>query len=70
MSQPYSIHSSVVCFLTNYHSDSPYLKVRAAVSSVDDPLMPVNTFRVWFLGVLSVLLISGLNQMLDFRCMS
>jgi len=51
------------------HSESPYPEVRAAVSSVDDPLMPVNTFRMWFLGILFVLLTSGLNQVLGLRCM-
>jgi hypothetical protein len=56
-------------FLT-YHSESPYPEVRAAVSSVDDPLMPVNTFRMWFLGVLLVFLTSGLNQVFGMRCMS
>lgn len=28
-------------------SESPYPEVRAAVSSVDDPSMPVNTFRMY-----------------------
>lgn len=56
-------------FLTTCHSESPYPEVRAAVSSVDDPLMPVNTFRMWFLGVLFVLLTSGLNQVFAMRCM-
>ncbi|KAI6005109.1 OPT oligopeptide transporter [Pisolithus orientalis] len=32
------------------------------VSSVDDPTMPVNTFRMWFLGLSYAVLISGLNQ--------
>jgi hypothetical protein len=31
----------------DYHaSESPYPEVRAAVASIDDPLMPVNTFRM------------------------
>ena len=56
-------------FLTTCHSESPYPEVRAAVSSVDDPLMPVNTFRMWFLGILFVLITSGLNQVFAMRCM-
>ena len=32
--------------------------------------MPVNTFRMWFLGILFVLLTSGLNQVFAMRCMS
>jgi hypothetical protein len=31
---------------STYSSESPYPEVRAAVSSVDDPAMPVNTFRM------------------------
>jgi OPT family oligopeptide transporter len=58
------------CFLTTYLSESPYPEVQAAVSSVDDPSMPVNTFRMWFLGILFTLLISGLNQVFSMRCMS
>jgi hypothetical protein len=57
-------------FLTTYHSESPYPEVRASVSSVDDPLMPVNTFRMWFLGILLALLNSGFNQVFFLRCMS
>ena len=57
-------------FLTTYHSESPYPEVRASVSSVDDPLMPVNTFRMWFLGILFSLLTSGANQVLYMQCTS
>lgn len=28
-------------------SESPYAEVRAAVSNIDDPSMPVNTFRMY-----------------------
>ena len=31
---------------STYSSESPYPEVRAAVASVDDPTMPVNTFRM------------------------
>lgn len=34
-----------------YEEDSPYPEVRAAVSNMDDPLMPVNTVRMWILGL-------------------
>ena len=30
--------------------DSPFTEVRAAVSNIDDPTMPANTFCVWFIG--------------------
>lgn len=48
-------------------NDSIYPEVRAAVSNVDDIDMPVNTFRTWFLGLIFVILLSGLNQLLYFR---
>jgi len=43
--------------------------VRASVASVDDPNMPVNTFRMWFLGLLYTIFISALNQFFFMRCM-
>lgn len=33
---------------------SPFPAVRAVVPESDDPEMPVNTFRAWFLGIVSV----------------
>ena len=32
--------------------DSPFPEVRAAVSPVDDPFLPVNTVRFWAIGIL------------------
>lgn len=32
---------------------SPFPAVRAVVPETDDPEMPVNTFRAWFLGIVS-----------------
>ena len=45
-------------FITN----SPYAEVRASVANTDDPLLPVDTFRAWFLGLFFVGLFSALNQ--------
>ena len=61
---------STFSFLTKYCSELPYLEVQATVSSIDDPLMPVNTFHMWFLGVFFVLLTSGLNKVFSMWCMS
>lgn len=47
--------------------DSPYPEVRAAVSNTDDPSMPVNTFRMWFLGMFWATILSGVNQFFFFR---
>lgn len=35
---------------------SPFPAVRAVVPESDDPEMPVNTFRAWFLGIVSLAL--------------
>lgn len=47
--------------------DSPYPEVRSAVANTDDPDMPVNTFRAWFIGIIWAILIPGLNQFFFFR---
>ncbi|BGP20792.1 hypothetical protein JCM10213_008929 [Rhodosporidiobolus nylandii] len=41
--------------------DSPYPEVRASVSNIDDPEMPILTFRSWFIGLLFCIVISALN---------
>ncbi len=46
--------------------DSIYPEVRAAVSNIDDPDMPVNTWRAWSLGLISSVLLSGINQYFNF----
>lgn len=51
----------------DFDDESPYPEVRAAVASIDDPSMPVNTFRMWFLGILFAILISGMNQVFSMR---
>lgn len=38
----------------DYEADtSPFAVVRSVVPEIDDPSMPVNTFRAWFLGIVS-----------------
>lgn len=47
---------------------SPYPEVAASVSAKDDEEgTPVNTFRVWFLGMLFVTIGSGLNMLFSMR---
>ncbi|KAI5867370.1 small oligopeptide transporter [Durotheca rogersii] len=46
---------------------SPFPAVRAVVPETDDPAMPVNTFRAWFLGMMFVLLGAGVNQFFSLR---
>ncbi|OTA85845.1 hypothetical protein M434DRAFT_82435 [Hypoxylon sp. CO27-5] len=46
---------------------SPFPAVRAVVPETDDPAMPVNTFRAWFLGIVFVFLGAGVNQFFSLR---
>src|SRR4051794_7284625 len=47
--------------------DSPYEEVRVSVSNTDDPEMPVNTLRMWFLGLMLTILGAGFNTFFIFR---
>ncbi|KXT06362.1 hypothetical protein AC578_9203 [Pseudocercospora eumusae] len=42
--------------------NSPYPEVRANVPNMDDPALPVNTLRMWFLGCAFALIGSGINS--------
>ncbi|XP_057977869.1 oligopeptide transporter 4-like [Malania oleifera] len=46
---------------------SPIEQVRLTVTNTDDPTLPVWTFRMWFLGILSCALLSFLNQFFSYR---
>ncbi|XP_054800021.1 oligopeptide transporter 4-like isoform X2 [Prosopis cineraria] len=46
---------------------SPIEEVRLTVTNTDDPNLPVWTFRMWFLGLLSCSLLSFLNQFFAYR---
>ncbi|KAF9051443.1 OPT oligopeptide transporter [Panaeolus papilionaceus] len=52
---------------SEFEDDSPYPEVRAAVSNLDDPEIPVSTIRAWVLGLLFAIIIPGLNQFLYMR---
>ncbi|KAL6556232.1 OPT superfamily [Orobanche gracilis] len=47
--------------------NSPIREVALTVSTTDDPSLPVLTFRMWFLGTLSCVLLSFLNQFFWYR---
>ncbi|KAL5360526.1 small oligopeptide transporter [Aspergillus floccosus] len=52
----------------DYDSErSPFPEVRAVVPEKDDPSMPVNTVRMWFLGFVFTILGSGINQFFSLR---
>ncbi|ODA76813.1 hypothetical protein RJ55_07329 [Drechmeria coniospora] len=46
---------------------SPYREVRAVVDNVDDPLLPVGTFRALFIGTLFSILGTALQQLFSLR---
>ncbi|RLM92078.1 oligopeptide transporter 4-like [Panicum miliaceum] len=46
---------------------SPIEEVRMTVPTTDDPTLPVWTFRMWTLGLLSCVLMSFLNQFFSYR---
>ncbi|OMO85306.1 Oligopeptide transporter OPT superfamily [Corchorus capsularis] len=46
---------------------SPVEEVRLTVANTDDPTLPVWTFRMWFLGLISCALLSFLNQFFVYR---
>jgi hypothetical protein len=47
---------------------SAYAEVRASVPNTDDPTLPVETFRTYFLGLVSVALFAFLNQVPTHGC--
>lgn len=47
--------------------DSPYPEVRASVSNIDDPEMPVLTLRMWILGLSLCIAGAGANTFFNFR---
>ncbi|CAK7330373.1 unnamed protein product [Dovyalis caffra] len=46
---------------------SPIEEVRLTVTNTDDPTLPVWTFRMWFLGLISCALLAFLNQFFSYR---
>uniref|UniRef100_A0A2C9U1Q6 Uncharacterized protein n=1 Tax=Manihot esculenta TaxID=3983 RepID=A0A2C9U1Q6_MANES len=51
----------------DYDDVSPIEEVRLTVSNHDDPTLPVWTFRMWFLGIISCILLSFLNTFFAYR---
>ncbi|KAJ7896012.1 glutathione transporter [Mycena olivaceomarginata] len=66
-SGPSTLATSRNSTAVTFDDESQYPEVRMAVSAVDDPLMPVNTFRMWFLGLFFTILLAGLNQVFEYR---
>ena len=64
----WDIAHHVLFFSPPFDSESPYPEVRAAVSSVDDVTIPVNTFRAWLLGLFYTVAVAAMNQIFNLRC--
>ncbi|KAE8152880.1 OPT oligopeptide transporter protein-domain-containing protein [Aspergillus avenaceus] len=47
--------------------DSPFPEVRAVVRPVDDVHLPINTVRMWLIGIIFTIVGSGLNQFFSLR---
>ncbi|KAF9332998.1 hypothetical protein BGZ91_011475 [Linnemannia elongata] len=47
--------------------DSPIEEVRVTIPNTDDPSMPCNTFRMWFLGLFFTAAVSFVNQFFYLR---
>ncbi|KAK2971821.1 hypothetical protein RJ640_005947 [Escallonia rubra] len=60
-------HAKEEAIIANEEEDSPVEKVRLTVSNQDDPSLPVWTFRMWFLGLISCAVLSFLNTFFAYR---
>ncbi|XP_059076407.1 oligopeptide transporter 7-like [Cryptomeria japonica] len=59
-----------VCYTENEANEedvSPIEQVALTVPTTDDPSLPVLTFRMWVLGLLSCMSLSFLNQFFSYR---
>jgi len=60
--KPNDVTRSLKAYYYVFNEHSPYAEVRASVSNTDDPTLPVDTFRAWFLGLSFVAVFAALNQ--------
>ncbi|KAK9318943.1 OPT oligopeptide transporter protein-domain-containing protein [Lipomyces orientalis] len=61
----YDLDLRLEACLMKYHS--PYPEVRSVCSPVDDPTLPVETFRAYVIGLAWVAVGSFINQIMNFR---
>src|ERR1044072_8217180 len=47
--------------------ECPVKQVELTVPKTDDPNMPILTFRMWFLGIISCIVLSFVNQFFWYR---
>lgn len=60
-------HHNVKIPTSEEDEESPIEEVRLTVPNYDDPTLPVWTFRMWFLGLISCAILSFLNQFFAYR---
>ncbi|KAL5855130.1 hypothetical protein ACOSQ4_004932 [Xanthoceras sorbifolium] len=60
-------HTTTATAVDDDEELSPVEEVRLTVTNTDDPTLPVWTFRMWFLGLVSCALLSFLNQFFSYK---
>ncbi|XP_056159973.1 oligopeptide transporter 1-like [Syzygium oleosum] len=64
---PENLQSSIDVPRTNEDDDCPIEEVRLTVPTTDDPSLPALTFRTWFLGIISCVVLSFVNKFFGYR---
>ncbi|KAL5075486.1 hypothetical protein RYX36_014470 [Vicia faba] len=67
MSSRFDIESKKSDTEVNEDEECPVKQVELTVSKTDDPTLPVVTFRMWVLGILSCVVLSFVNQFFWYR---
>lgn len=62
------VESRLKVYYYVFDKHSPYAEVRASVPNTDDPALPVETFRVWVIGLGLVAIFASMNQVLPQSC--
>jgi len=56
------VSGKLKAYYYTFEFNSPYAEVRASVPNTDDPSLPVETFRAWFLGIFFGSVFGAANQ--------
>ena len=59
------VSGKLKAYYYTFEFNSPYAEVRASVPNTDDPSLPVETFRAWFLGMFFGSVFGAANQVQD-----
>jgi hypothetical protein len=62
------VSGKLKAYYYTFEFNSPYAEVRASVPNTDDPSLPVETFRAWFLGIFFGSVFGAANQVRDLHC--